>query len=178
MAHEDQRLFVEKTKAKFPKYFNQVKVLDVGSMDFNGGVKDLFTDSDYLGIDNHEGPNVDWVIPLHHLDTVASGKVNTFDTVISCEMLEHDYYWERSLKKMYNLTKPQGLFLFTCAGYNRLEHGVEAFASDPKMSHYENITVSHLVKALDLEFLFLDFNVEYKGSGGEMGDLYFWGIKR
>jgi len=177
MAHKDQRLFVERVKAKFPKYFNQVRVLDCGSYDLNGNIKDLFTNSDYLGIDNHEGPNVNWVIPLHHLDTPGK-EVDSFDTVISCEMLEHDYYWERSLKKMYNLTKPKGLMLFTCAGYNRREHGVEEFASDPKMSHYENLTVSHLVKALDLEFLFLDFSIEYKGSGGEMGDLYFWGIKR
>ena len=191
MAHKDQRLFVEKVKSKFPKYFNQVRVLDCGSLDINGNIKDLFTNSEYCGIDNHKGPNVLWNIPLHHirervlsrdplfkfLDTPGD-EINTFDTVISCEMLEHDYYWERSLKKMYTLTKPQGLFLFTCAGYNRREHGVEEFASDPKMSHYENITVSHLVKALDLEFLFLDFNVEYKSSGEEMGDLYFWGIKR
>ena len=102
MAHKDQRLFVEKVKSKFPKYFNQVRVLDCGSLDVNGNIKDLFTNSEYCGIDNHKGPNVLWNIPLHHirervlsrdplfkfLDTPGD-EINTFDTVISCEMLEH-----------------------------------------------------------------------------------------
>jgi SAM-dependent methyltransferase len=177
MAHIDQRKFVEKIKNIYPKYFNNIRVIDCGSYDVNGNIKDVFINCEYIGVDNHNGPNVDWVIPLHHIDTPGS-VVDKYDTVISCEMLEHDYYWERSLKKMYNILKPNGLLVITCAGYNRREHGVEEFASDPKQSHYENLTISHLVKALDLEFLFSDFGVEYNGSGGEMGDLYFWGIKR
>jgi len=177
MAHTDQRKFVEKVKSQYPQYFHGVRVIDCGSYDVNGNIKDLFDDSDYIGVDNHAGPNVDWAIPLHHIDT-AGITVQKYDTVISCEMLEHDYYWERSLKKMYNILKPNGMLLFTCAGYNRREHGVEEFASDKKQSHYENLTVAHVVRAFDLEFLFTDFVIEYNGSGGELGDLYFWGIKR
>ena len=177
MAHLDQRNFILKTKNQFPQYFKNIRVIDCGSYDLNGNIKDVFENCEYLGIDNHPGPNVDWAIPLHFLDTPGY-TVEKFDTIVSCEMLEHDYYWERSLKKMYSILKPQGLMIFTCAGYNRKEHGVEEFASDPKQSHYENITVSHLVKSLDLEFLFSDFQIEYNGSGDEMGDLYFWGLKR
>jgi SAM-dependent methyltransferase len=177
MAHIDQRKFVEKIKNELPQYFNNIKVIDCGSYDVNGNIKDVFTNCNYIGIDNHAGPNVDWVVPLHHIDTPGM-QVSKYDTVISCEMLEHDYYWERSLKKMYNILKSNGLLLITCAGYNRRKHGVEEFASDLKQCHYENITVSHLLKAFDLEFLFSDFEIKYNGSGGEMGDFYFWGIKR
>jgi SAM-dependent methyltransferase len=177
MAHVDQRKFVEKIKNELPQYFDNIRVIDCGSYDVNGNIRDVFTNCEYVGVDNHPGPNVDWAIPLHHIDT-PTVRVNKYDTVVSCEMLEHDYYWERSLKKMYSILKPNGLLLITCAGYNRREHGVEEFASDPTRAHYENITVAHLLRALDLEFLFSDFGIEYNGSGGEMGDFYFWGIKR
>lgn len=177
MAHVDQKEFVKKVKSIYPQYFANIRVIDCGSYDVNGNVRDLFINCDYLGVDNHAGPNVNWVLPLHHIDT-PNFSVQKFDTVISCEMLEHDFYWQRSLKKMYNILKPNGILIFTCAGYNRREHGVREFSSDKAKSYYENLTAKHLTDTFDLEFLFSNFSIEYNGSGGEMGDLYFWGIKR
>lgn len=177
MAHIDQTQFVENQKKLYPQFFKNKRVLDCGSMDINGSVKHLFEECEYLGIDNHPGKNVDWVIPVHHLNTPGYN-IGVFDTVISCEMLEHDYYWKRSLKKMYTLLKSEGLLIFTCAGYNRREHGVEEFASDNKKSYYENLTISDITQVFDLELLFSDVTIEYKGSGGELGDLYFSGLKR
>lgn len=179
MAHFQQELFMRETKLSFPDYFNNVKVLECGSMDVNGSVRSLFTNCSYLGIDCHSGSGVDMVINLHEINSANSKEIlYNFDTVVSCEMLEHDFYWERSFKKMYSVLKPNGLLVITCGGYNRIEHGVGHFGSDPKKNHYENITVSHLAKAFDLEFLFKDFRIHYNGGGDLKGDLYFWGIKR
>lgn len=182
MAHAQQMQFVSETKNKFPHYFNKAKVLECGSLNINGSVRPLFTECSYIGIDNHPGPDVDLVLPLHSINdgSCQFGKelMYNFDTVISCEMLEHDFYWDMSVKKMYSVLKPNGLLIITCAGYNRKIHGVEQFASDPKASHYKNITVNDFSKVFDLEFLFQDFAIHYNGGGDEKGDLYFWGIKR
>lgn len=179
MAHFQQELFIKNLKDKFPEYFNKAKVLECGSLNVNGSIRSLFTECSYLGVDCHPGPGVDMVTNLHEINSALSKEIiYNFDTVISCEMLEHDFYWDRSIKKMYSLLKPNGLLMITCGGYNRPEHGIGSFGSDPKKNHYENITVGHLTKAFDLEFLFKDFCIHYNGGGDLKGDLYFWGIKR
>lgn len=179
MAHFQQQLFVQQTKQLFPQNFNNAKVLECGSLDVNGSIRCLFSNCSYLGIDNHSGPGVDLVMPLHNINNCDSKELlYNFDTVISCEMLEHDFYWDFSVKKMYSLLKPDGLLIITCGGYNRKIHGVQEFASDPKASHYKNITVSDFSKAFDLEFLFKDFTIHYNGGGDLKGDFYFWGVKR
>ena len=179
MAHFQQQLFIQETKQLFPRYFNNVKVLECGSMNINGSVRSFFSNCSYLGIDNHPGPDVDLVIPLHDINNCDSKELMyNFDTVISCEMLEHDFYWDLSFKKMYSILKPNGLLIITCGGYNRKIHGVGDYGSDPLKNHYKNITASDLTKTFDLEFLFQDFRIHYNGGGDLKGDLYFWGIKR
>ena len=42
MAHEQQKNFFKRVKEKYPKYFTDVKVLDIGSLDINGSIKDVF----------------------------------------------------------------------------------------------------------------------------------------
>jgi len=73
--------------------------------------------STFTGIDIGPGLNVDIVCSAHEFtsDTL-------FDVVISTEMLEHNKYWHQSLRRMYDLLKPGGLLVITCAGYGRHEH--------------------------------------------------------
>lgn len=39
------------------------RVIDVGSFDVNGTLRDLFDNGDYVGVDRVAGPNVDFVMP-------------------------------------------------------------------------------------------------------------------
>ncbi len=87
------------------------KVLDVGSLDVNGSVRDLFG-FDYTGIDFREGPNVDQVMNAHKLQFPA----NTFDVVVACELFEHDDEFWTSLKEMGRVLKKGGHLLITTRG--------------------------------------------------------------
>jgi hypothetical protein len=42
MSHQQQLDFVASVKAQFPEYFSQAKVLEVGSLDINGSVRQFF----------------------------------------------------------------------------------------------------------------------------------------
>jgi hypothetical protein len=104
MAHPEQREFCEKIKAAFPAHFQDVDALDVGSLDINGSNRDLFTNTNYVGLDLGEGKNVDVVGPVHKAYS-ASG---LFDTVISTECFEHDKYYKKSLQAIvFSLVLPQ-----------------------------------------------------------------------
>jgi SAM-dependent methyltransferase len=178
MAHPAQRNFCEKVKTLFSDFFSRKRVLDVGSLNINGTIRDLFTDCTYIGIDIAEGNNVDVVSKAHEYKSDE-----LFDVVCSCEAFEHDMYLEQSLKNMVNLLKPEGLFFFTCATENRREHGTATneSSSSPLTSqveewkdYYKNVSEDDIRKAIDIDDIF----VSYKFYVENHDDLYFWGIKK
>ncbi len=148
--HTEQIEYCQKIANQYPEHFKNKTVLDVGSQDINGNNRYLFTDCTYLGLDIGPGKNVDIVKPVHifYNDEALKCKntdnyVFGVDTIISTEMLEHDQYWQKSLKAMYKLLKPGGLLLVTAAGVNRAEHGTTRTtpeASPHTTDYYRNIT--------------------------------------
>ena len=119
MAHRQQQLFFEKVRGNFPKYFKDVKALDIGSLDVNGSLKYLFSyPYYYVGVDLSYGPNVDVICPGHLYD---SGFL--FDIVLSSECFEHDLYYRKTILNMIRLLKSGGLCIFSCASTGREEHG-------------------------------------------------------
>lgn len=93
------------------------KILDVGSLDVNGSVKDLF--NDYTGVDMRQGKNVDVQAKANSLPF----KDDLFDNVLCLEMLEHDdCFWE-SIPEMVRVLKPGGMFAITTRGINFPKHG-------------------------------------------------------
>lgn len=173
MSHTAQREFFERVQSKFPQAFRNVKVLDCGSLDVNGSLIDLFSrSSTYIGIDIVPGPNVNLVCKTHELPTPTP----LFDTVVSAEMLEHDEFWQDSLRRMYSVLKPGGLMVISCAGPTRPEHGTSrtghVWGTSP--DYYRNISQEDIqyVLATDQGTFQL---FEIYGRGTE--DTYFWGVK-
>lgn len=116
--HVEVFTFCAHVAAAFPSYFSGVRILEVGSRDVNGSVRPLFRGCDYVGLDCCPGPGVD-VVGLAH----EYRPDKPFDTIITCEALEHDPHLPRTLAAAASLLRPGGLFLATCAGPERPEHG-------------------------------------------------------
>ena len=93
------------------------KTLEVGSLDINGSVRGLFT-GPYVGLDMRDGPGVDIVGLAHDLPFQAE----TFDVVISTEMLEHDPAPWLSMHEMGRVLKPGGHLIVTTRGNGFGEH--------------------------------------------------------
>ncbi len=73
-------------RAKVDQYdLRDCSVLELGSLNVNGTVRDHFRHGAYLGVDLVAGPGVDAVISAHDVDTGSA-----FDVVLCLEMLEHD----------------------------------------------------------------------------------------
>ena len=90
------------------------RVLEVGSLDVNGSVRPLvmgFAPGSYLGVDMREGPGVDRVVNACEL--IATFGEESFDVVISTEMLEHVENWRLAVDNMKQVLRPGGTLLIT-----------------------------------------------------------------
>jgi SAM-dependent methyltransferase len=176
MAHKIQQQWCEDIKNQFPTFFKNSKVLDIGSLDINGNNRHLFTNCHYVGVDVVKGKNVD-VISIAHELTFPD---ESFDVVLSTNALEHDMYWDKTLKKMVKLLKPEGLMFFSVAcSWN--EHGTintsPSQSGTSKMSkiwanYYRNLKKSDIENALNLPSIFKTFSLCTCHK-----DLQFHGIK-
>jgi SAM-dependent methyltransferase len=179
MAHPEQQQFCQKVKELFPHFFQNIKVLDVGSLNVNGDNRYLFTDCEYTGIDVGEGSNVDVVCVAHELDMPDE----YYDTIISTEAFEHDMYYEKSIKNIMRMLKVGGLFFFTCASEGRGEHGTKTHGSGAAplivnipewCNYYKNLS--------EIDIRNIDQFIEVFPHGvfqydNIPHDLYFYGIK-
>ena len=72
-----------------------------------------------MGIDIGEGPGVDVVAGGHEYNAPDG----SFDVVISCECMEHNPYWVKTLENTVRMLRSGGLCVITCAAPGRKEHG-------------------------------------------------------
>jgi SAM-dependent methyltransferase len=178
MSHFQQLKYVEILSKSFPQLFENKKVLEVGSWDANGSVRQFFKNCDYLGVDIGEGPGVDLVCRGENIDLPDA----SFDVVISCECFEHNPFWKETFLNMLRLLKPEGLCIITCATLGRSEHGTKRTNADASLTaihnyddYYANLKPSDFKKFINFNEIFYSHhfftNVYSK-------DLYFFGIKR
>jgi len=128
--HFENRLFWQRCTERYPEYFNMPsKVIDFGSCNINGVIHDWVKSPFYIGVDWRPGPNVD-LISLAHEVPFRSG---FFDMVVSSSMLEHDPHWEKSLTKMVDVLKEDGIFIVTWGAALNPEH---CLATAPDGKHH------------------------------------------
>jgi SAM-dependent methyltransferase len=85
-----------------------LRTLEIGSYDFNGTVRGLFT-GEYVGIDTQEGKGVDEVMDAAALTFDDA----SFDVVVSTSMLEHDPAFWRTLPEVGRVLRPGGYLILT-----------------------------------------------------------------
>ena len=108
--HTEQRAFCDRVKNLFPGKFINQDVLEIGSQNINGSVRELFTGGKYLGIDLGPGKDVDLV--CHGKDYHRD---EPFDVIVSCETFEHDQFYAETIVNAVRLLKGGGLLLMTMA---------------------------------------------------------------
>lgn len=173
MAHYEQRVFLTSLMARHPAWFTDRRVLEIGSLNINGTVRDFFVDCDYTGVDLAPGPGVDVVGEGQGLDY----EDESFDVVISAECFEHNPHWLETFVNMRRMCS--GLVIFTCATEGRPEHGTTR--TDPGSSpftvgrwdYYRNLTADDFRDAVDLGAMF----ARHQFTTNDLShDLYFWGL--
>lgn len=178
MAHQEQLNFIRTASESLTKDYSNRKILEIGSFDVNGSIRQFFEKSTYVGVDLTEGPGVDVVCEGNKLDHPD----HTYDVTLSCECFEHNPHWADTFLNMYRMTKPGGIVVFTCATIGRPEHGTTR--TSPAVSpgsqsigwdYYQNLTDADFEKSFELGEL---FESHFFLSNTSSFDLYFVGLKR
>ncbi len=113
--HEKAYSFVQRTVAALPK---SKSVVEIGSYNVNGSVRDLFPKTDYTGVDVRPGKGVDVVA-----DGAAYEPAKPVDTVVCCEVLEHAENAAEIIANAFAMLQVPGVLILTAAGPERQPHG-------------------------------------------------------
>lgn len=176
MSHPEQLAFVDSIKDQFPDHFRFCRVLEIGSRNVNGSVRQFFDSCLYTGIDCEDGRDVDVVTIAHNYRPELPQTV--FDTVISCESFEHDPFLKKTVAVIIGkYLRKGGLFVGTWASPNQLEHGTsrstpnEIYGPDPE--YYAGVSPEKF-RSLANQYL-NPLNISEERGGY---DVYCWGIRK
>jgi SAM-dependent methyltransferase len=100
------------------------KVLEVGSLDVNGSLRpivELWNPAEYLGVDVEEGPGVDLICSAERIVDVFGRE--SFDIVISTELLEHVRDWRKVISNVKHVCRRNGIILITTRSCGFAYHG-------------------------------------------------------
>ena len=170
MAHPEQRDFFTRLQADYPEMFVDVSVLEIGSLNINGTIRDFFDAREYVGVDVAPGAGVDVVAEGQNL-TYAD---RSFDVTVSAECFEHNPFWLETFENMVRMSRRW--VVFTCASEGRPEHGTTRTTPQDSpftlgWDYYRNLTEDDFRAVFDFG-VFDWFEFEYNPVSC---DLYFIG---
>jgi SAM-dependent methyltransferase len=126
--HPGDRELLTELSCTYPNHFVSSRVLELGSLNISGTVRDYFDDKvEYVGIDIVAGPDVDIVVAAKN--TVFNK--DQFDTLISMSMAEHDPEWQESLAHNFQWLRAGGLFVLSWGAEGNRHHAPEPWKIVP-----------------------------------------------
>jgi SAM-dependent methyltransferase len=182
MTHAAQINFVEKVKKENLSFFENKKVIEIGSLDINGTVRTFFTNCEYVGVDVGEGPNVDLVCPGQEVDHTE----NTYDVSCSVNCFEHNPYWIETFRNMHRMTRVDGLIFVSVPTTGCPEHGTHGHKPEDSpltikygWNYYKNLTEKDYRDNFNLDEMFSSYKFEeYRDDPSTTYDIYFYGFKK
>lgn len=142
---------------------SKLSVLEIGSYNVNGTVRDHFPGAAYIGIDRVAGPGVDLVVEAKDFEPVCP-----FDVVVSTEAAEHTPDPGDIVRAAYRCLRPGGLFILTCAAEPRAPHGCLGTATVPDGEFYANVDPMKLWSLLSDPAQWLHVSMQHDRSHGDL----------
>ncbi len=128
------------------------RIIDIGSYNVNGSFRPIFESwkpAEYVGVDIAEGPGVDVVCTAE--ETLAKFGPESFDMVISTEMIEHTRNWRKVISNFKNLCKPGGVILVTTRSYGSHYHAYPNDFWRYEADDFKNIFSDLIINKIDTD---------------------------
>jgi len=163
------------------KTTEDLRVLDIGGRDLNGSPRMFFPNAaPYDVLDLYEGPNVDIVADATtwRLPGPRGAERPFYDLVVCTEVFEHVKGWADIIQTAYEVLRPGGWFIFTCAGPGRPVHsGIQPVWGLIGDEHYANVSAEEIGEVLhtqgweDIEVRQLGLDTQGKAVKPEQRDV-------
>jgi len=147
MCHESCLDFVKQVLKK--EDIEGRSVLEIGSLNVNGSARhyiESLKPSKYLGVDIAAGQGVDEICSIY--DIVDRYRSESFDVVISTEVMEHVKNWQKAISNMKQVVRKEGTILLTTRSAGFAYHG---WPYD--FWRYELSDISTIFSDFDIQFL-------------------------
>lgn len=151
--------FLSKHKGKL-----QGNVIEVGSLNVNGSVRDIVEVT--IGVDLRKGSGVDLVCACEDLHKHFGPA--SFDAFVSTETLEHAEDWRGFVRASWDLVREGGWIVMTMASLAKKRH---AYPDDYwRMTHQEIQKIYPCAEVVDLGKVSIGWTVQ---KIGDLGSLEF-----
>ena len=130
------------------------RIIEVGSYDENGSLRsiiELLNPAEYIGVDIQKGLGVDIVCSAY--DIVKRFGQESFDIVISTELLEHVHDWRKAVSNIKNICKRNGIMLITSRSYGFRYHSYPYDCWRYELSDMEHIFADCVIEKLEKDRL-------------------------
>ena len=145
-----------------------ISVIEIGSRDVNGSIRDLFPSASWLGIDIAPGPGVDIVCDATEWDTLRR-----VDLLICCETFEHAPNWREIVIQSFPWLSGGGRCIFTAAGLGRMPHSAVDGGELRAGEHYAN----NSLRAMEAAMVVAGYRIEVGEFSGLHSDVRASGTK-
>lgn len=116
-------------------------IVEIGALNINGSIRELFANCEYVGVDVVPGPGVDVVADgAEYVPPVAPG------VVLCCEVLEHTPRAKDICANAYRMLQPGGIAIFTMAGEGRAPHSAVDGGTLRPNEFYRNVTAEAIAE--------------------------------
>ena len=106
--HDTAKFFAKKFFETYLVKKNNLKIVDLGSYNYSGDVREIFSKShEYIGLDLEKGPNVNIVLDNPYKIPLEE---NSVDVVISTSCFEHNEMFWLTFNEIQRILKSNGLF--------------------------------------------------------------------
>ncbi len=126
------------------------RVLEIGAIDVNGNLRptvEALGPREYVGVDIEKGKGVDVVCRAEDILKEFGGE--SFDAVISTEMLEHIREWRTVVTNIKNICRPGGVILLTTRSRGFKYHGFPYDFWRYELDDMKNIFSDFEIQALE-----------------------------
>ena len=137
------------------------RVIEVGSRDVNGSLRNVILPkgpAEYIGVDIEDGPGVDRICNV--FDLTKEFGPESFDVVISTEMIEHVQDWRGAISQVKSILRPNGVLLITTRSKGFPYHGWHKIKQVHLLEGFYP-AFKWCVKSLYMPELFYDIFIEY-----------------
>lgn len=163
--HAEARAFVEEQANRFGPWDDRL-VVEFGSRDVNGGVRDLFAGSEYVGVDIAAGSGVDIVA-----DCATWASPAEVNAVVCCETLEHAERWRAIVANAAANLRSGGVLILTAACDPREPHSAVDGWNLREGEHYGNVDTHTLAQVLSAHF------ANFAITTLPRGDVQAWAVR-